>query len=405
MDTVAKLPVIDADGHVFEPFDLWQEHLPPEYRPFAWRRRRDADGEHVEFGGRRTDLEWTVGSLCVPGALSAGGRLDYDLDTDVDRGVDDPARRVALMDEQGLAVSVLFPTMTLGLDDIGDVGFRHAYAEAYNRWVAGFCRHDPLRLRWGAVLPLADVEWAVGELGRALDDGASTVMLSPIPTPDGRTLGRTELDPLWSALAEAGRPAVVHASNPASPSLGLRKLWTSRAQWQMGVPFQLQLGVLHVVDGGVLERHRDLRIGFFEGDVGWLGPWLHRLDATYTKMALVSAVPRRGALEQFRDQCVISGEPADVGLALTCSLIGPERVLWASDWPHQDGAWPDPVVVLRDREDLDEAAKRAMVVDGPAAFFGIDVDDLVARLGPGWDRRAPLDATPGVLPPGTAAVR
>lgn len=405
MEVVARLPVIDADGHVFEPFSLWDEHLPARYRPYAWRRTRDADGEHVEFGGRRTDLEWTVGSLCVPGALSAGGRLDFDLDADVDRGVDDPVRRVALMDEQGIAVSVLFPTMTLGLDDIPDVGFRHAYAEAYNRWVADFCAHDPLRLRFGAVLPLADPTWALGELAWAVDAGASTVMLSPIPTPDGRTLGHGDLDRLWSALVEAGLPAVVHASNPASPSLGLRRLWTSRAQWQMGVPFQLQLGVLHVIDGGVLERHPGLRIGFFEGDVGWLGPWLHRLDATYQKMALVASVPARSALAQFRDQCVISGEPSDVGLALTTGLVGADRVLWASDWPHQDGAWPDPLGVLRDRRDLDEAAKRAMLVDGPADFFGIDVPALVAALGPGWDPTAPLSATPGVLPETTAAVR
>lgn len=395
-----RLPIIDADGHVFEPFAMWPERLPAEFHDRMWRRVRDDQGrEQVLFYGRPTNMEWTVGTLCTPGGLSAQtGALDLDLDTDVDRGVDDPARRVALMDEQGIAVSVLFPTMTLGLDDIPEVDFRHAYAHAYNSWIADFCRHDPVRLRWAAVLPLADVDWTVRELELALDAGASTVMLSPIPTPDRRNLGSADLDPLWARLQEAGMPAVVHASNPGSPSLGMHKLWANRTQWHMGVPFQLAIGVMYVLDGGVLERFPRLEIGFFEGDVGWLPHWLGRLDEAYDKMALVSTVPARSAVEQFRAQCVISGEPADRGLALTVDLVGADRVLWASDWPHQDGAWPDPIAILRDRDDLGDAQKRAMFVDGPVRFYGIDLDAVLAHLGDGWRVDADVAALAGMMP-------
>jgi predicted TIM-barrel fold metal-dependent hydrolase len=279
--------------------------------------------------------------------------------------------------------------MTLGLDDIPELDFRSAYAHAYNTWIRDFCAPDRRRLRWAAVLPLADPDFALAELEWALDAGATTVMLSPIPTPNGNDLGSADLDLIWDRLAAADVPAVVHASNPGSRSLRIHKLLSNRVQWQMGVPFQLQLGVLHVIDGGVLERHRGLRVGFFEGDVGWLGHWLGRLDETYDKMALVADVPGRSALEQFRQQCVISGEPADRGLAATAELIGADRVLWASDWPHQDGAWPDPKLVLRDRTDLDDMAKRAIFVDGPAQFYGIDLDELLVHLGEGWS----LDAS------------
>jgi predicted TIM-barrel fold metal-dependent hydrolase len=405
--TVARvrLPIIDADGHVMEPFDLWDERLPEEYRDRAWRRVKTPDGEQVSFLGRTTGFEWTVGSLCTPGALSANGRLDRDLDTEVDLGISDPARRLELMDEQGVAVSVLFPTMTLGLDDIPDADFRAADARAYNSWIADFCGHDPIRLRYAAVLPLVDVRWALAEIERAVDDGATTVMLSPIPMPDGRDLGSVDLDPVWDALVDAGLPAVVHASNPASPALGMRHLWRNRGQWQMGVPFQLQLAVLHVIDGRVLERHPDLHVGFFEGDVGWLPHWLGRLDETYHKMALVAPPPARSALEQFRAQCVISGESADLGFGAAVDLVGAERVLWASDWPHQDGAWPDPILLLRDRDDLTDAQKRACLVHGAAQFFGIDLDHVLMHLGDGWSLDADLDAIPGMLPTTTPAVR
>jgi predicted TIM-barrel fold metal-dependent hydrolase len=301
------------------------------------------------------------------------------------------------MDAQGIGVSVLFPTMTLGLDDLPDQGFVNASAHAYNEWIRDFCTSEPNRLRWAAVLPLTDLAWARAELEWAIGEGATTIMLSPIPTPDGQSLGSIDLDPIWARLVEAGIPAVVHASNPASPTLGLVRHLANRAQWQMGVPLQLQLAVMHVIDGGTLERFPLLRIGFFEGDVGWLPHWLGRLDETYDKMALVSRQHRRTAREQFRDQCVISGEPADVGLALTVATVGADRVLWASDWPHQDGAWPDPMEILRDRTDLSDTEKRAMFVDGPARFFGIDLDQLVAQLGDGWDAEVPIGSIGGML--------
>jgi uncharacterized protein len=392
-----KLPIIDADGHVMEPFSMWQERLPEQYREVAWQRRSVDGVETVTFYGHPTGFEWSIGSLCTPGGLSTGGRLDIDIDTEVDPGVHDPHRRLELMDAQGIALSVLFPTMTLGLDDLPDQGFANASAHAYNEWIREFAAADRRRLRWAAVLPLGDLDWARGELEWAIGQGASTVMLSPIPTPKGQSLGSTDVDFVWAALAEAGRPAVVHASNPASRTLGLVRHLANRVQWQMGVPLQLQLAVMHVIDGGTLERFPDLRVGFFEGDVGWLPHWLGRLDETYQKMALVSGERRRSALTQFVEQCVVSGEPADVGLGLTVDTVGADRVLWASDWPHQDGAWPDPVEILRDRPGLTPAQKRAIFVDGAVRFFGIDLPDLLDHLGKGWDLDAPIDQLTGML--------
>ena len=79
-------------------------------------------------------------------------------------------------------------------------------------------------------------------------------------------------------------------------------------------------------------------------------------------------------------------------------------MLWASDWPHQDGAWPDPIVVLRDRPDLDDGQKRMIFVDGPAAFYGIDLDALDEHLGSGWSREAPIAGLDGMLASAQRAV-
>ena len=227
-----RLPIIDADGHVMEPFALWQERLPAQYRDMAWRRVTVDGVERVEFYGHATRFEWSLGSLCTPGSLRASGRLDIDLETEVDTGTSDPHRRLSLMDAQGIALSVLFPTMTLGLDDLPDQGFVNASAHAYNEWIRDFAAADPIRLRWAAVLPLTDLEWAAAELEWAIGEGATTVMLSPIPTPAGQSLAHST----WSAPTvstvspsptSAGSPEITHWSRNCVRALRRRSPLTS----------------------------------------------------------------------------------------------------------------------------------------------------------------------------------
>ena len=410
---IVKLPIIDADAHVVEPFDLWDNELPEQFRPVARQRIVDETGKEVLYHhGAPLNLEWTVGALAVPGSGTVDGRLDLNLDTEVDPAVRDPHHRLRVMDEQGIAVSFLFPSCTLGLDDVPDVDFRWAYARTYNNWIHRFCQADPIRLRWGAVIPLIDPVRAFAEVDRCLEMGASTVMLSPVPrsgpgavpfaSPERdalcKNLGHRDLDPLWERLVRANVPAVVHAINPAANAYGIGWVYANRVQWQMGQPWQLQMAVVHMIEGGTFDRFPELRVGFFEGDVGWLPHWLGRLEETYDKFALLNKEHVRRPIETFQSQCYISGEPADRGLAHTVDMIGAKRVLFGSDWPHMDGAWPDPVRIVRDRADLTDRQKREILLDGPAKFFGVDLPEVLTHLGPGWSLDAQVADLAGMLP-------
>src|SRR5262249_61621322 len=63
--------LVDADGHVLEPPDLWERHLDPQWRPRAIRVRRGADGRDVlEIDGRPARL--TTPEML--GGLGAMGR-------------------------------------------------------------------------------------------------------------------------------------------------------------------------------------------------------------------------------------------------------------------------------------------------------------------------------------------
>src|SRR6266849_365561 len=58
--------VIDADGHILEPPDLWEKYLEAKYRPNAIRLKVDDDGyEYLEVAGKPVaqTQRWQLGTL------------------------------------------------------------------------------------------------------------------------------------------------------------------------------------------------------------------------------------------------------------------------------------------------------------------------------------------------------
>ena len=63
---MAKPLVVDADGHILEPADLWERYLEPKFRERAMRIRKDAKGlEYLEIDRQKslTTRGGTLGTL------------------------------------------------------------------------------------------------------------------------------------------------------------------------------------------------------------------------------------------------------------------------------------------------------------------------------------------------------
>src|SRR5215468_4515656 len=66
--------VIDADGHILEPPDLWEKYLEPQYRERALRIKVGDDGyEYLEIDGKRAELP-------RPGQLGTLGGMGKQVD-------------------------------------------------------------------------------------------------------------------------------------------------------------------------------------------------------------------------------------------------------------------------------------------------------------------------------------
>ena len=202
------LRVIDADTHQIEPATMWQDYIDPAFRDRAPRRE--------EIGGRTL--------LAVEGeSLTSEGKYPFskpEFIAALARGFERfkrlreagfaPKARLLDMDEQGVDVQVLYPTIGLLWEcEVTDPELTVAYQRAYNRWIADFCRDTGGRLVPVAHLSLIDPEAAAAELERAVADGCRGAWVAPFAW-TRKPHGHADHDPLWRKASELGVPMAIH---------------------------------------------------------------------------------------------------------------------------------------------------------------------------------------------------
>src|SRR5215472_9627393 len=158
-----KQLIIDADGHILEPADLWVEYLEEKYRPRGIKIKCDENGlEFLEYDGKPAQL-MRHGVLHTLGAM---GRNAEELRPSPSRtylnsapfGSMNMKERLQLLDQDGIDKAILYPTIGLLWEaEVEDAELSAAYCRAYNRWIADFCRDSGGRLIPIAHLSLLDI--------------------------------------------------------------------------------------------------------------------------------------------------------------------------------------------------------------------------------------------------------
>ena len=106
--------IIDADGHICEPPAIWEEYAEPAFRDRVIAVRPGAQRDELWVEGRRLGAD--PAPACIPGALS-------DPDTqvrwsDILPGSHDPARRLEVLDAEGIERALFFPSIYRLLDGL-----------------------------------------------------------------------------------------------------------------------------------------------------------------------------------------------------------------------------------------------------------------------------------------------
>jgi len=130
---------------------------------------------------------------------------------------------------------------------------------------------------------------------------------------------------------------------------------------------------MSVIWGGVVDRHPRLRVAFLESGGGWIAPWLDRMDRHFDDQGFNDSAPKTRPSDLFQRNCWISFEPVESSIAVLADYIGPHKIMWATDYPHQDGFFPGAPQMIRDRlGPLSPEARRQVMAGGALGFYGMN---------------------------------
>ncbi len=396
----------DADGHLVEHPTGLQGYAPAQWRDRVWHVERDASGDEWVVMGDAREPANVYAAAAVAGfseeeKLQAfSGQMKY---SEIPGGAYDTKERLAAMDVDGIDVSVLYPTMLLGVAGYPDRELALVTARAYNDWLADHCAEAGGRLYGAAVVPQWDADATAAEIRRtAASQYIVGAFLRPNPGIDAKPLFDPVYDPVWEAACDTGMTIGFHpllgGDVPgACRGLGLDKMGLD-TPWNRGEmdfrpslpgmampydnlffsqaisnPVDMMTTIAFMTAGGVLRRFPELRVVFLEANGGWIVPWLERLDHHYEEFGFDVPWIDEEPSTYFRRQCWISFDPDESTLAFTARspLVGADRIVWASDYPHPDAKYPGTT------QELDEATE-SLTDDQRAQIAGENTRSLYA---------------------------
>jgi len=373
--------VIDADGHILEPPDLWENYLEERYKDRALRIKLDENRlEYLEIDGAPSIMvaRGMPGSLGAMGSAGSGGLRGKPERTYLAMapfGSMDAGERLEMLTAEGLESAVLYPTIGILWEaELNDVELTQAYCRAYNRWIVDFCRGSDDRLIPIAHLSLGDPAAAAAELQRAVADGCRGAFVVAF-TLSRTAHGHTDHDALFAVAQDLDVPLAIHPSLEPLDLIPRRFAQYRKARLLQSVT--ASDGCRHAFttffDFGVFDRFPKLKLVVLESGAGWVGYWLDRLDAVYSHTPIGERVPLREPPSfYFRRQCFISSDPDENTTPSLIERFGADRFFWASDYPHADHT-PDYLQELEGLAGkLDASSRQRFLGDNVRELYKID---------------------------------
>jgi predicted TIM-barrel fold metal-dependent hydrolase len=376
---------ISADSHIdlsWMPPTLFVENASAEYRdrmPYvvdtpAGRRWVSKAGTNLGFSGGvgATGRKYVPGLSPRADAMAAEG-----LFSDAEKGIlrlSDPHLRIKDQDRDGVDAEVLYGVLGISAR-LGDIDASVEMLRIYNEWLDHFCSAYPKRLLGLASVPSHSPEEAVTELKRLKNSRfirGIDVSAAPPRTP----YYHPEWIPFWQAVRELNLPVHFHTFGPEIiDTTGFDDASKEKARaaaFSGGQIFRACRIVMDLIMGCVLEDFPDVKIVLGEAGVGWIPYILDRMDMMWDEEFHRTLKLTRKPSEYWHRQCHVSFQ-TESSAGPVLHLTGYDNVMWASDFPHPDGLWPDSQKFIEAQfVGIPEEAKHKMIYGNAARLYGVE---------------------------------
>jgi aminocarboxymuconate-semialdehyde decarboxylase len=256
------------------------------------------------------------------------------------------------------------------------------FVSEYNYWAPGAAGAESARIQndnvasvvadnpdrfvgMGATVPLQDIDLAIAEMDRAVDDlGFKGLQIGG--TIDGRNLDEAKFRPFWAAVEAKGIPVILHPSGyPESQRLGSYFLVNC-----IGNPLETMVAATRMIFSGLFEEHPGIKLVLLHGG-GYLPFYCSRADHTWevrpeTRVSIPDHPPSHYMKRLYYDTMVFQ----PLYLRHLIEVVGPDRVMLGTDFPF-DMAETDPLALIGATDGLGAAEREAISGGNAASLFGI----------------------------------
>jgi predicted TIM-barrel fold metal-dependent hydrolase len=248
--------------------------------------------------------------------------------------------RIQELREDGVEKELAFPNAILALFHYPDKELRELAFRIYNEYIAELQERSNGHFYGAGLINWWDPQGTRRTLAELKSLGLKTFLLPLNPGKDDEgnpiDYASTVMKPVWDEIEDAGLPVAHHIGEtpPKSP-----------CQFNSVV-----VGMMINIDGfreqfakyifsGILDDHPRLRIGWFEGGIAWV-PWAlqdaEHLVASYQHMF---NRPLEHDVRYYWDNHMSASFMVDpLGLKLI-DQIGVDKVMWSSDYPHNESTF------------------------------------------------------------------
>ena len=231
-----------------------------------------------------------------------------------------------------------------------DYEHRLAGIRAHNRWLVDFCAEYPERRAGVGQVFLNDVDDAIDDAKWCHEHGLRGGILLPNVPPDVhwvKHLYDPYYDPLWEVCQDLG---IVVASHGGTGNPDYGSLPVSQLLYITETGFYSQRPFVHTILGGVFQRFPKLKFTLTEMGCAWIPQVCAQLDQVINSIRSTKSIGelrytdehilQKTATEYVEQNFWVGASQPRPPDAAARTALGPNRFMWGSDYPHDEGTLP-----------------------------------------------------------------
>lgn len=351
--------LISADNHWEICEDIFYENFPQNLKDKAPR---------VWF-----DRFWRMGYRGQVEALPLGEKTIEAVARTTGRGAWDQETRYDDMDAEGVEEEIVFPNTLIGFARYPEFEVQERLYRVYNAIKASEINANARSHAVGVFHNWWDPVAAEDAMREIVDLGLKTFMVpvNPGKSLEGRPISYAdpEMDRFWSVVEEAGLPICFHVGEGTDVE---QPGGVGACNMTLMAPFRKPFGQL--LFGAVFDRHPKLQVVFAEGGLAWVPAALQDAEVlfdTFGNGDIIEKLEHRPS-HYWHQNCYATFQNDPVGLRLL-DIVGADRAMWATDYPHSEGSFGFGRSSVRSVVDATTADQARAILGGNARrVFGLD---------------------------------